>query len=198
MKGRKHVNKEQKRSQKCIKSIFSLPNRSWNGMQGHPCWGDYHPPPGVGVFSLVPALHFPVGRIRGLEVRKFAHLLGTEGNPLLQLVCMSACKTVQLMKVEGNKEKPPGFSALIYTAAVLKIGVTSPERPDNVSFRTDICIRDALDRLTSHTLCCQANHKTLNLPQISANNFLRRMKSLSSKAPGSGERMKSPEHLKQN
>lgn len=189
MKGRKHVNKERKRSQKCIKSTFSLPNRSWNGMQGHLC---------VGVFSLVPALCCPVGRVRGLEVRKFADLLGTEGNPLLQLGCVSACKIVKLLKAEGNREKPPGFSALIFTAAVLKIGVTSPEKPNNVSFRTDICIRAALDRVTSHTLRCQANHKTLNLPQISANDFLRRMKSLSSKAPGSGERMKSPEHLKQN
>ena len=78
------------------------------------------------VFSSVPALHFPLGWVRGLEVRKFARLLGTEGNPLPQLV--SACKTVRLVKPERNSEKPSGFLALIFTVAVLKIGVTSPER----------------------------------------------------------------------
>lgn len=80
------------------------------------------------VFSLAPALHFPLGWVRGLEVKKFPCLLGTEGNPLPQLVCVSACKMVQLLKGESNSEKPSVLLAVIFTAAVLKIGIMGPER----------------------------------------------------------------------
>ena len=63
-----------------------------------------------------------------MGVREFAHLLGTEGNPLPQPVCGPACKAVRLLEVERPSEKPSGFLALTFTAAVLKIGVTYPER----------------------------------------------------------------------
>lgn len=71
---------------------------------------------------------FLLAGVRGLEVRKFPRLLGTEGNPLPQLVCVSACKIVQLLKGESNSKKPSGLLAVIFTAAVLKIGIMGPER----------------------------------------------------------------------
>lgn len=99
------------------------------------------------------------GHCRGLEARKFAGLLGTEGNPPPQLVCMSACKAVWLLNGEIERN-PSVFLALIFRVSVLKIGVTSPERtelterskvqaekPENVHFRADICIRATSDKL---------------------------------------------------
>lgn len=68
----------------------------------------------LGASSLLSSSH-----CRGLEVRKFAHLLGTEGNPLPQL-----CICLRNGAAGESREK---FLALIFTTAVLNIEVTSPE-----------------------------------------------------------------------
>lgn len=69
-----------------------------------------------------------------------------------------------------------------------KSGVQA-EKPKDVWFRTDTCVRAALDRFNSHTNPCQAHHEAPNLPQVSANNLLRRVKSITSRAPRNGARM---------
>lgn len=61
-----------------------------------------------------------------------------------------------------------------------KSGVQA-EKPKDVWFRTDTCVRAELDRLNSHTNPCQACHEALKLPQVSANNLLRRVKSITTK-----------------
>lgn len=98
-------------------------------MQGHLCWDDHHPTEACVCSAQRQPLTFLLAGLGVWKVRKFAHLLGAEGTPLPQRVCLAACKMVRLLKAERNLEKPSGFRAVIFfTAAVLKTGVTSPER----------------------------------------------------------------------
>lgn len=96
-------------------------------MQGHPCWGDHHPTQACMRSARRQLFTFRLA-VLGVGSKKVCSLLDTGGNPLPQLVCVSACRMVRLLKAERNREKPSGSLALIFTLAVLKIGVTSPER----------------------------------------------------------------------